>query len=131
MRSLKTLVVALCVSFPGLAAAETGNLLRDFSACAGRYSAKMEHQWLMGTPGAEASAARRAMFVDLIDALMPGAQSEGVPAARVLHWRIEAKFAQARLLQVVAFGDDAEARGPAEALAEHHIAVCDDLLLSG
>lgn len=85
----------------------------------------------MGTPGAEDSAARRAMFVDLIDALMPGARADGLPASRVLHWRIEAKFAQARLLQLVEFGEDADARAPAAELADHYLAVCDDLLLSG
>lgn len=106
-------------------------LLRDFAACAGRYSATLERQWLLGLPGSDEIAKRRASFADLVDALLPIARTEGYGGRDILNWRIEAKFAQARLLQLGDFGTNHDNRAPAHEMAARYLTQCDQMLLSG
>jgi len=91
-----------------------------FAECAGRFSAQMEHAWLLGVDG-HISEARRRHMVTLIDAIGP---QPGVTAQDILAFRIEAKMAHAALLTRVTFGQEARARG----LAARYIARCAALL---
>lgn len=114
--------IALILACPPSARAM--DLVREFANCTGRYSALMEHQWLMHVPGSEATQARRNMFADLLDAVR-GAED----GHQVLAWRIEAKAAQAALFHTRDFGTDPALRARAATRAETHIAACDTLIL--
>ena len=103
-----------------------GDLWPVFAQCAGRYSAELEHAWLMGDRDAAMPEERRAYFIALVEGAMPvGAGSEA------LDHRISAKFAQAALLQSAAFDESAEARDRAADVARAHIQSCGRLLLGG
>jgi hypothetical protein len=97
----------------GLVAPATGAMASDdlsdplmvFAACAGRLSAEMEHKWLIEEDPDEVTRHRAAM-IDLVDAIRPPDRGR-----EVLARRIEAKFAQAALLQRAYFSkNEAEAR---------------------
>ena len=128
MCSLKTLASAAVCNLAALGApafaGQSLDLAREFANCTGRYSALMEHEWLMGTTGAGATRARRNAFAELVAAV---AAPDNGP--RLLAWRIEAKAAQARLLQHAAFATDPAARDTAERRAAGLIAACDQLML--
>ncbi len=109
---------ALAVLLPVPAAAE--DPLRLIPDCAGRYSATVEHLWLVDGAAADRAALRRGQFLDLIAAL-PGDDRAA------LHRRVEAKAAQRALLDRGLFGPDPGATRRAMAL----LAVCDRLLASG
>ena len=59
MCSLKTLASAAVCNLAALGApafaGQSLDLAREFANCTGRYSALMEHEWLMGTTGAGAA----------------------------------------------------------------------------
>lgn len=134
MGGLKTLLslslVALCAALPALAIPESPReraLL--FAACAGRYSASMEHAWLMGDDGGRA-ALQRGQFLDLLEAQQPQAMAQGLSGPALLDARITAKFAQARLLQLASFHTDAAQKRRASAEARRAMAPCAALLLA-
>lgn len=108
---------------------EMQEMVRLFASCAGRYSATMEHEWLMGRDGRAAEAQRRG-FVALLDAVLPDARAAGMTGPQVLNLRIEAKFAQAQLLQTASFHDDPARRDRAAQSAAREIIGCRGLLLS-
>ena len=106
-RGLETFLAALAVGFVTVSPASADPLLREFSVCAGRLSALMEHQWLVDGPASEATSRQRDAMLALVEAVLP---PEAAP--RAMHWRIEAKVAQAALLNRARFAKDpvAEAR---------------------
>lgn len=89
----------------------------------------MEHQFIFDGPGSEVSADKRDLFVQMLDAVLPDALGQGLPAAQALSWRIEAKAVQAALLRRAAFQADPLIAEPARAAAEARIAGCGALLL--
>ena len=94
------------------------------AGCTGRLSAQMEHQWLMGRSGDDARDRRGAML-DILDAMITPDTGR-----QVLARRIEAKYAQSRLLQRAEFNDDPKDANRARTRAEIEIANCTALLLS-
>lgn len=132
MSSLKTILVcALALYggwFGGNAAQATPGKLADpvstIAGCAGRLSALMEHKWLMGEDADHIQRRREAM-VEILDAMMSPDTGRTVLARR-----IEAKQAQARLLQRSVFNDDKDDAERARVRAEIAIASCEALLLS-
>lgn len=126
MGGLKTLFAAL-----SLAAATAGPLRAGqdmhwtFADCAGRLSALMEHQWLMGDPRADQTKAQRAAMIGLMEATMPPHEGR-----EVLARRIEAKQAQAVLLTRATFNRDSADADWALRRAEMQISACVGLLLS-
>ena len=60
-------------------------LIRDFAACAGRYSASLERDWLLDLPSADRDAHQRAAFIELLEALLPYAREEGLTGREILH----------------------------------------------
>lgn len=108
------------------AATALDDLTREFAYCAGRYSAEMEHSWLIGDPSADEQAERRASFVALLEAIMP---EESGPS--VLDHRISAKVAHAALLARASFAEDTETRDQSRVRAARLIRSCDGFLLQG
>lgn len=88
-KSLAAFILGSYLTGPGAA----DPLAREFALCAGRYSALVEHQWLVDGLASEATALTRDAFVQMIEAVSPPDL-----ARKALHWRIEAKVAQAALL---------------------------------
>lgn len=103
-RGLETFLTAVAVGFAGCGPASADPLLREFAVCAGRYSALVEHQWLVDGPASEVSAATRDSLLDLAEAV----EGPGM-ATTVMGWRIEAKVAQKALLTQAHFARDAVA----------------------
>ncbi len=77
----------------------------------------------------EETEMRRAAFVDLIDAVLPHLRDRGVDGKQVLHWRIEAKLAQASLLQRATFGEPGREMRQARMVSQQYIQQCNGLLL--
>ncbi|GGE47182.1 hypothetical protein [Actibacterium pelagium] len=134
MSSLKTFAIAGISSLilPTLAAAlpeKATDRVQVFATCAGRLSALEESQRLFEGPLSEKTATRRDMFSLLVDATLPDAKDEGLNGRTALHWRVEAKMAQAVLLQQAMFGTDPLRSAQAQTAADQHIATCEQLLL--
>lgn len=103
--------------------------VKAFAACAGRLSALEENQRLFDGPLSEKTAARKAMFDSLVEATLPDARAEGFSGRQALHWQVDAKMAQAVLLQQSVFGTDPARADEARQLANDYLATCDRLLL--
>jgi len=134
MSGLKTIITAglsslilssSVVAMPGSATER----VQIFAACAGRLSALEESERLFDGPQSEKTAEHRSMFDMMIEATLPDAKSEGMNGRTALHWQVDAKMAQAQLLQLAVFGTDAERKAQAQAHSDHHIAICRQLLL--
>ncbi len=115
-------LAALAWAYPAAA----GDVFRGFASCAGRYSAEVEHAWLMQDPAAEQHEERRAAFLSMLEALDPVRTG---PEA--LNHRVAAKAAHAGLLGQAAFAPDPVHRTVARRLAQSHQAACAGLLLGG
>lgn len=105
---------------PAVPARAADDPLRLLSDCAGRYSAMVEHLWLVDGRAADAAEGQRDQFLDMIAAF------PAPLAAAALHRRVEIKAAQRALLDRGLFGADAVAMRKAAAL----LASCDRLLPS-
>ena len=100
VRGLETFLTAMAVGFSaGPAMADP--LLRDFAVCTGRFSALVEHQWLVDGPASDASAGVRDNLWALVEAV-----AEPGEAATAMNWRIEAKVAHKALLDRAWFAKD-------------------------
>ncbi len=129
MELLKTLlaVVLLTLPLPSQAkqtAATEQTLL--FATCLGRYSAVMEHAWLMGEEDRDAIT-RRSLFEDLLTAVQPASSLSG---PQVLDARIRAKHVLAQRLQAAAFHDRPAIKRRAMAQVVQILRPCQALLLS-
>lgn len=102
------------------------DLVKSFASCTGRYSAEMEHAWLISDPRADEFEARRLSFVALLDATVTPDT-----ARQTLHYRINAKHAHAGLLQVARFNLDTSRANAARSAAARLLSQCDYLLLGG
>lgn len=123
MGGLKTLVVLLLVGpMPGRATADP--LVSAFASCAGRFSAELDHAWLMQDERSSLIEKRRRQFVDLLNATMRRDQQRDA-----LNLRIDAKVAHAQLLSQAAFSDEADRSEWAVRRARSEIAYCTGLLL--
>ena len=93
---LRPLALLCALAAPAAVQAETDipdDPLRFFATCTGRLSALMEHQWLVDGPASDATKARRASLIEVVEAMMPPGSE-----AQVMAWRVEAKAAHATLL---------------------------------
>nr|MCU0903680.1 hypothetical protein [Tabrizicola sp.] len=72
-----------------------------FAVCTGRYSALVEHQWLVDGPASNATAGTRDSLWALVEAVAGPSE-----ARAALNWRIEAKVAQKALLDRAYFAQD-------------------------
>ncbi len=122
MSGLKTLLTLLIV-LPSPGGAAERSLMSDFATCAGRFSAELEHAWLMSDELADEIERRRHMFIDLLEAAIPSEQS-----CHALHLRIEAKVAHASLLTQATFSPDQERALWPVRRAKAEIAHCNSFL---
>ena len=100
-----------------------------FSSCAGRFSATAEFRYLFPDQDPSAAEARRDLFAEMLEAVLPYAIEAGLPPALPLSIRIEAKAAQTDLLHRATFSTDALAAQPAQDAAQRYIAECEAMLL--
>ena len=101
------------------------DITRTIAGCTGRFSAEMEHSWLISDDRAEAFQDERATFVFLLEAAM---QSDH---RAILGHRIEVKHAHASLLTVASFSADRTRARSARALADEYLDSCRSLILGG
>ena len=123
MSGLKTLLVLLIV-VPVSGWAMDRSLIATFASCAGRYSAELEHAWLMSNENSEEIAIDYHQFVDLLGAAVPPDQRKNA-----LNLRIHAKLAHSRLLSHATFTNDEEQARWAVRRARSEIAYCQSFLL--
>lgn len=129
LRTISVAVVAIFCALSGKALPHTStDRARVFADCAGWLLAVEEHQRLFDGPASERTAAQRAAFLDLLDAVLPDAEAQGLPAGAALSWRVVARAEQGALLSRAAFADDALARAPARAAATARVDACLRLL---
>lgn len=98
-------------------------LHQAFAGCVGRMSAEMEHAWLVGNDPTRIEA-DRLTFLSLLDATLPS----GAERTALAH-RIDAKMAQAALLTIGSFADDARRAEQARLRARYHLSHCRQMLL--
>ena len=115
---------AICAGGQAAALSQSDRLDRVFAGCAGRFSAEMEHAWLMGDSESDALQAQRSAFVSLLEAATPEGQERSI-----LSYRIDTKLAHASLLTLATFTDDEQQAQTARSLAQQHLAQCRTLLL--
>ncbi|WP_425098667.1 hypothetical protein [Tropicibacter sp. S64] len=126
---LSLLVLVIGAVTPALALPNTvREQTESFASCLGRYSATMEHEWLLGRDGMEARE-RRALFETLLEAITPDARAAGLDGPQVLHIRIEAKMTQARLLSTAHFDLDPRRARYARITAERLMSTCQQMVL--
>lgn len=126
MSGLKTIVAAIVtVSTLAHPVQAARSLHHVFADCAGRFSAEVEHAWLIQNSQSDLLAYQREAFIALVEAT--GGDREG----HSLNLRIEAKAAQAALLSEARFGTDADRAEWARRRAAMEIATCRLLLLGG
>ena len=123
MCSLRTLALVLLV-LPMQAQAEEHPLVSAFAACVGRFSAEMEHAWLLNQSRAEELEQRRAQFIDLLEATVAPDRRR-----QAFHLRIDAKMAHASLLTAASFSRDPERSSWAIRRAQSEIDYCAGFLL--
>lgn len=111
---LAVLTLGLCSGPAG-----AGPMLRDFATCTGRYSALVEHQWLVNGPASEQSARVRDSLWALVEAV-----AAPEDATQAMAWRIEAKAGQKALLARAWSGGDTAAGERSAQLLE----ACADLV---
>lgn len=115
------IICAICFAVPVQASEPLG---QTFAVCAGRYSAEMEHAWLMHDRDTAEVTHRRQQFVDLVAAFVaPEDRRES------LAYRINAKLAHARLLTQATFSQDEGQSVWAKKRARFQIAMCASYLL--
>lgn len=131
MSILKTLCRALAL-LSGLAgplaalSPEPKDRAQIFATCLGRYSAIMEHHWLMGED-AKTAVSHRQMFEMLLFDVAP---ASGLGGPEILDMRIRAKRAHAHLLQTATFHTDPARKRMAAATLRRAIRPCDMLILA-
>ena len=106
-------LIALAQTMPAAAQTLSADPLYLFATCTGRFSALIEHQWLVSDPASDQTARLRSAMIDLVEAASPAG-----PAPQVMQWRLEAKVATAGLLQRAHFGPTPQQK----ALANRQIA---------
>jgi hypothetical protein len=127
MGALRTLLAALAAFCATPAAAlphSSVERARVFADCAGWLLALEEHQRLFDGSASEVTADRRAAFLDLLDAVLPDAEAQGLPAGTAMSWRVIARAEQAALLTRATFAADPLARAPAETAAAGRVETC-------
>ena len=123
MSSLKTFLILL-LALPGTGFAKVDPLSTTFAYCAGRFSAELEHAWLMRDPDADRIHYNRRQFLELLDATAPVDQHN-----RLLALRVDAKVAHAALLSTAVFSGNSDRAHWAAARAQSEISICLGFLL--
>jgi len=127
MSIMKTFALAaLCSISLTHSAIASSNLYMVFGGCVGRFSAELEHAWLVGDPASQDIEATRATFISLLEATMPPDSGR-----YVLTHRLDHKIAQASLLTIATFSRDTDRARAALLSAKTYRRACERLLLDG
>lgn len=110
------------LGLPALAA--PSDLTISMAGCVGRFSAELEHAWLMRDAQSAVLEDQRAEFLAILEAIT----SPDAKTAIMAH-RIEAKNAHAQLLSVATFGSDVRRSAWARRQSQHFKANCAKKLL--
>ena len=105
-----------------------GERAEFFASCLGRLSATREHAWLMGGADHQTEAAY-SIFEDLLEAVIDDARATGLTGPALLSRRINAKMAQAQLLQAATFVENERQSRNSARLAEHYLLACQSLVI--
>lgn len=100
------------------------DLSRIFAGCTGRYSAEMEHAWLVNDPRADELQSQRLTFLSLLEATVPMRERRAT-----LNYRIDVKLAHSALLTTASFSEDASRAAKARTMADAYLLSCNRLLL--
>ncbi len=119
---MKTGVLVLGIMLGGPSAATT--LPQVFASCTGRFSAELEHAWLMQTADAEVLELRRAHFEEMLASV-----TKNEMRSSLLDQRIKAKSAHAHILSMAQFARDPDIVRWARHRAKVEIGYCESLLL--
>ncbi|WP_306111032.1 MULTISPECIES: hypothetical protein [unclassified Roseovarius] len=122
MSGMKTGAFVLGIMLGGPAAATT--LPQVFASCTGRFSAELEHAWLMRSVDAEVLELRRAHFEDMLASV-----TKNEMRSSLLDQRIKAKSAHAHILSMAQFERDPDIARWARHRAKVEIGYCESLLL--
>jgi hypothetical protein len=123
------LILGLTLVFQAATTSAQSNLsdpLYLFASCTGRLSAMVEHQWLIGDPGSDGTAALRDGMVQLMDAAMAEGQAQ-----QAMAWRLEAKVAAAGLFNRALFSQNPAVAAWSRQRAMTLIEECRALILQG
>ena len=123
MSGLKIFALVLLV-LPTTGRAVEVSLVSEFAVCAGRFSAEMEHAWLMSDERTNEIVHRRELFIELLNAVVSPDRRR-----QALNLRIDAKVAHGGLLTQAAFAKDAERSQWAVRRAKSLIDQCTRFLL--
>lgn len=131
MGGMKTWIAILAVALSAPASLQAGSAserARMFASCAGRFLAVAEHEALFSGAATDRAMARRDAFLDLLDAILPHAQADGLDAQRVIVWRSDARAAQRALLASGEFNMRPAQAAAARERAADYVTLCDGLL---
>ena len=122
--------VAICLAFLGGAggAGAPSDQAQAFATCIGRYTALRDFGWLIGNANPVAET-RRALFEDLLEAVLDDAQQDGLSGPELLNMRIAARLAQSRLLSLAQLEPGNTRAARAKAMAYREMRVCDAMIL--
>ncbi|WP_172977530.1 hypothetical protein [Roseovarius sp. THAF9] len=95
-----------------------------FAGCTGRFSAELEHAWLLRDPKADLLEARRARFEQMLAAI-----SLADRRSHLLAHRISAKIVHAQILSTAQFSRDPHRARWARRRADAEIRYCQSFLL--
>ncbi|MDJ0823331.1 MAG: hypothetical protein QNJ09_16165 [Paracoccaceae bacterium] len=134
MSSLRTIVTGCAVamymvtSISPVHAETPRDQAQAFANCIGRYTALRDHGWLIGQNNPVAET-RRALFEDLLEAVLEDARRDGLSGPELLNTRISAKLAQSRLLHMAQMGPESAHAARAQAMAYREMRACDAMVL--
>jgi hypothetical protein len=123
-------LLVVCMASAPLTAARAGSSdqAMDLTACRARYTAVLEHSWLVGG-NTDAMRMRRDMFAALVDALTPDATQGTELERRLLHFRVQQKHVAAQLLTTARFGTDPRRARYALSTIVRQMQACDRMLM--
>ena len=107
MGMLKTFTLVLAVgatlALPAFPLRAQDDVARIFAICTGRFSAALEHAWLVGGEDIGLASQRRAAMLALLEAVA------GADDVRMMALRLEAKAGQSALMSRASFARDKNA----------------------
>ena len=125
MSSLKTFVFSsVLIGLSATAGMAQTNFATTMAQCAGRYSAEVEHAWLMSDPESEVLSQQMENFSSILEAVIPADAGR-----EMLVHRVDAKAAHAKLLSEATFGTDKARAAWAKKQAIHYRKACASYLL--
>ena len=127
-RYLATLLLTFGSALQAAGTATPSDEALTLAACQARYTAVLEHAWLM-QGDIEAAEMRRDLFAAMLGALMRAAPNRHSLERQLMTHRITQKHAAGALLETARFGTDPRRMRIALGLATRQLAACDRLLI--